>query len=200
MLYGDILSIRALTGLTSEDISDEDITQVMQLANRIVLNTIQIRVTKEQPRQIGGDRTVYQTISYPLADIDGDGQVTANDIKVEALNPVESFNMWRELAVDQINPYYGLIKLAEAPTNGERVFVTYAYIPEWVKKEDIDDLVNLLTAHILTLRLQNPDTVAITDLGANELIVKKQETKFLEVYKLKLQTLMNIKAMRSVEL
>jgi len=200
MLYGDILSIRALTGLTSEDVSNEDINQVMQLANRIVLNTIQIRVTKEHSRQIGSDRTVYQTTYYPLADTDGDGQVTANDIKVEALNPVESFDMWRELTISQINADYGLIKLAEAPANGERVFITYAYIPKWVKKEDIDDLVNLLTAHILTLRLQNPDTIAITDLGANELIVKKQETKFLEVYKLKLQTLMSIKAMRSVEL
>ena len=199
MLYGDILSIRALTGLTNEDVSDEDINQIMQLANRIVLNTIQMRVTREQPRQIGSDRLVYQTSAYPLADIDGDGQVTANDVKVEALSPVESFDMWRELTISQINADYGLIKLAEAPASGERVFITYAYIPEWVKKEDIDDLVNLLTAHILTLRLQNPDTIAITDLGANELIVKKQETKFLEVYKLKLQTLMSIKAMRSVE-
>ena len=200
MIYGDVISIRAIVGLTSEDISEEDINFIMKLANGIVLDTIRVRVIKEVPHEIGSDRLVYQTLSYPISDLDGDGEVTANDIKVEALSPVESFDMWRELTISQINADYGLIKLSSPPNSGERVFITYAYLPSWVKKEDIDDLVNLLSAHILTLRLQNPDTIAITDLGANELIVKKQETKFLKVYQMKLNTLMSIKAMRSVTL
>jgi hypothetical protein len=199
MLYGNIMNVRALTGLTENDVSNEDIVAIMEMANRIVLNTIQTKVVREQARQIGSDRLVYQTNYYPIADTDGDGQVTANDVKVEALSPYESFNMWRELTIDQINAKYGLIKLAEAPSAAERVFITYAFIPDLTTKEDIDDAVNLLTAHILTLRLQNPDTVAITDLGANELIVKKQETKFYDLYKLKIRSMMALKSFRSVE-
>lgn len=199
MLYGNIMNVRALTGLTENDVSNEDIVAIMEMANRIVLNTIQTKVVRERARQIGSDRLVWQTAYYPLADVDGDGQVTANDVKVEALSPYESFNMWRELTIDQINAEYGLIKLAEAPSAAERVFITYAFIPDLITKEDIDDAVNLLTAHILTLRLQNPDTVAITDLGANELIVKKQETKFYDLYKLKIRSMMGLKSFRSVE-
>lgn len=199
MLYGNIMNVRALTGLTENDVSNEDIVAIMEMANRIVLKTIQGKIIREQPRQIGSDRLVYQTNYYPIADTDGDGQVTSNDIKVEALNPIASFDMWRTLQIDQINADYGLIKLLNAPADGERVFVTYSYIPDGITKEDLDDLVNLLTAHILTLRLQNPDTVAITDLGANELVIKKQETKFLDVYKLKLNTVMSIKWMRCIE-
>ncbi|MBO8173502.1 MAG: hypothetical protein H0Z33_16665 [Bacillaceae bacterium] len=200
MLYGDIMAIRALTGLTTEDVEDGDIATIMQLANRIVLNTVQVRVNKETSTPLTDDNTVFQTKHYPIADKDGDGEVTANDITVEALSPTRGFSMWRELTISELNPPYGLIRLSTPPTNGERVFITYAYIPPGVGTEDLDDLVNLMASHLLTLRLQNPDTVAITDLGANELVVKKTDTKFLDVYKLKLSTVMSVSAMRSVNL
>ena len=182
MAYGDINVIRQLVGITSEDISDADLTAILNVAERTVMKELMSEVTREEVYALDSERLTYQVKHYPLADRNLDGVVDASDVKVEAKSSTLSFNMWRELTVADIKVEDGLILLSSAPDSGERVFISYAYIPPTVTNDDLNDLVNYLTAHLVSLRLENPDTLAISDLEKNALVVKKEEYKYLKAY------------------
>ncbi|MBO8180788.1 MAG: hypothetical protein H0Z19_10000 [Archaeoglobus sp.] len=182
MTYGDINTVRQLVGITSDDISDADLTAILSVAERIVMKELTSEVNRELAYPLTNDRLVYQTRRFPIADRDLDGIVTSADIKVEAKNPIAGFDMWRELTVADIKPEDGLILLSEAPADNEQVYISYSYLPPIITADDINDLVNYLTAHLVSLQLENPDTLAISDLEKNALVVQKREDRFYKAY------------------
>jgi len=196
MIYGSIMDIKALAGLSDADITDEELSVILELARRIVFDRVGSKVFRELPSRIGDSYTVYQVKNYPILDANGDGVVDGKDIKVEAKANTESFDMWEILTVSNVKADYGLIQLAQAVDPTKTVYVTYTYIPPQVNATDLDDAVNLMACHLISVRLQNPDTVAISDLNKNELIVKEDEDKFLKLYKLKEQVILAKKSFR----
>lgn len=196
MIYGNIMDVTAIAGLSEEDISNEELSVILELARRIVFDRVSAKVFRENPERIDANYLVYQVKHYPIADLNGDGVVDAKDVKVEVKNPVSSFDMWGEVEVETVKPDYGLIKLVNPVDNASSVFVTYAYLPPQLRNQDLDDAVNLMAAHILTVRLQNPDTIAISDFNKNELIVREDTNKFLKLYKLKEQIILSQQSFR----
>lgn len=190
MDYGSIEVVRALANLTDNDISDEDLSVLLQIAQKMFFGDVLIYVDKEE---ITYNRTTQNSPIYalkysPIASPENGLNPTASDVKVTAVNILANdlATAVREIQVANINAYLGLIQLAESPTASEKLFASYYAAPVSFKPTDIDTAINFLAAHLATLRLEDPGTLAIADFN-NALVVKDKEhrTRFLEMYERK---------------
>ncbi len=205
MSYGSINDVRALTNLTANDISDADLTALMAIAQRMFFNDVLMRIEREEITYSRTSPTtlIYQLSHYPIASVENGLNPTAGDIVVEALNinANDLSNAIRQIQVQDLNAGWGLIQLAEAPQPHERLFATYYAAPVSFNSYDIDAAVNFLTAHLATLRIQDPGTIQVADFN-NALVVKdkKMETRFLEMYERKKNEILMGATFRAVDL
>jgi len=205
MDYGSIDDVRALANLTNNDISDEELSVLMRIAQRMFFNDVLIKIEKEDITysRTSNNTLIYQLNYYPIMSVENGTSPTAEDVKVEAVDIYANDlnNAVREIQVTALNAAYGLIQLAEAPTASEKLFAYYYAAPVHFKDFDINVAVNFLTAHLATLRLQDPNTVAIADFN-NALVIKdkKMETRFLDMYERKKAEILGGSTFRVAEL
>jgi len=190
MDYGSIDDVRALTGLTGEDITDDDLAVLMDYARRKVFMDVLVSVEREKITPLTATRLVYQLEHYPLGSLETGVNPTPADVKVESMSLTPGWDMWNMLTVEAIDAEHGLIKLAETPPSGVELFASYHYFPTRIERRDLDEAVNYYTAHLATLRLEDPGTIAIPDLVSNALVYKENKpTRFLEVYRAKIDAM-----------
>ncbi len=205
MDYGSIDDVRALANLTVDDIGDEELSALMQIAQRMFFADVLIKVEREDitysKAAIGTN--IYQLSHYPIGSPENGTSPTVNDVIVEAFDfsANDLSGAVRQIAVTSMNAKFGLIQLSESPKPSEFLYATYYAFPVTIADADIDAAVNFLTAHLATLRLQDPGTITIADLN-NALVVKdkKMETRFLDMYEHKKAQILAGKTFRMVNL
>jgi len=135
-VYSDV---KLLTNITSSDISNENITSLIAEATVELNRLINVREVREpvvyidstRENTINGSNTTFYVQNWKgkyIADMDNDGGVDTDDIKVYQ---VDSDGNETELTVSSITHDEGKFVLSSAPATGVRLYVTY----EWCYKD-----------------------------------------------------------------
>ena len=133
--YCSLADIRAMTNLTTTDISDTDLFELMSRATSQVNSDINVHVEREfiQPidntrkNKINGDNTTYYVRNWFekfIGDRNHDGDITTDDIIVYQ---VDTDGTETTLSVDSITDNEGKFVLSSAPSSGVKLYVTYDY-------------------------------------------------------------------------
>lgn len=131
-VYGDI---NLLTNITSSDVSDADVTSLINYATYQLNHDINIKVIRERveyidstrENNINGSNTIYYIKNWKgnyLADMDDNGGVDVSDVIVHLVSTGGTETTPTISAVDQDD---GKITLSTAPTSDQQVYLTYAY-------------------------------------------------------------------------
>jgi len=135
MVYCTASEIRLITNLTTSDISDADLTNLIIEATKYLNSKINVPVVREEifyidetrENKIDGLTTKYYIQNWfekYLADSDFDGDVDASDLTVYA---VDSNGTETEATISSIDASEKSFTLSTAYTSGYRLYVSY----EW---------------------------------------------------------------------
>jgi len=192
-------NVRQKIGITDEkDIDDNALSELCWISYKKVLRDAYIHVYKVVPlgnpdTGVGfdGTNTSFQTPSYPIADINGDGDVSgtascATDIWCWWIDSSGSRN---EGFVSVTNSKNGEISLYQSdgvtpiPQNNDGVYLEY-----WREFNTFDEFlfreaVSYLAAHYVNLRLTERDKVTLADISKNTPIVMLYPDRFWNEYR-----------------
>ena len=142
MAYTTTEDVRAVSDLTTSDISDLDLFKLITRAQSRVQRDTSKKVTEERflyidnyrKNFVNGENSIFFTDNsfyWPLAvdpdnHSDGSTDLNINDVKVFLYNITNQNRT--QLTVSTVNPY-GQIVLTTAPPAGKLVFVTYRVSP-----------------------------------------------------------------------
>ena len=132
MAYATLAELRSISHFTTAEISDTDVTSFIAKADRAVLRLATIEVYDEKlSGSIDGSNVLFTTKHKPIADIDFDSDVDADDVTAYLVDYDEEENEEHtETAVTSVNARDGIITLTTAPTvtNAEvGVYADYRY-------------------------------------------------------------------------
>jgi len=113
---------------------DEELRYWISEAQLELLRDISIEVIDERADgNINGSNTTFSVDYKPLADIDYDGTINANDVEVYAWGDRDDPTTKSSLTVSTIYPSYGTIVLSSAPASTfDQVTVNYRYYPNTI--------------------------------------------------------------------
>jgi hypothetical protein len=134
MVWTDTDNIRLLTGLTTTDISDDDLESLIIIAQKEVLLQTNINVIRERieylddtrKNKIDGLNTTFYIKNWEgnfIADYNYDLTVSISDL---ALVSVNSSGFESSVAISSVTPTEGKFTTTTAPSNVD-LYVTYAY-------------------------------------------------------------------------
>jgi len=137
MAYTSVAQIRALTNITSSDISDADITTLIGYATAQLNSDINTRVIRERvgsidltrENSIDGSNTTFYVKNWKgkfIADMNNDGSINSSDIIVYIVN---STGTESTATVSTVTSSEGKFVLSSAPTTATaaEMYITY----EW---------------------------------------------------------------------
>lgn len=136
MAYSTVDDARAITGLSSNDVSDAVLYSLGTIAAYKLNRDINTEVIREpieyidgtRENNIDGSNTTYYVRNWKdyIADKDGDQDVDTSDINVYQ---VESDGTETELTVSSITANDGKFILSSAPSSDVNLYVSYEYAP-----------------------------------------------------------------------
>jgi len=140
MAYTTVNKVRLLTNLSTSDISDEDVTNLIAEATKELNRLINVKVVREEvlyideyrQNKIDGNNTTYYVKNWKgkyLADMDNDGDVDTDDIEVIIADPTNDTET--SATVSSISASEGKFVLSSAPSSGKRLYITY----EWCYRD-----------------------------------------------------------------
>lgn len=189
MAYASVNDVRLLTGLSTNDINDADLTSIIAFATYQVNSDIQVTVVREKVEYIDNTRqndinssntTFYVKTwkDYYIGDANNDGAVTVSDLTVYL---VSSDGTETTTTVSTITANSGKFVLSAAPAGGKDMYVSYSYSP--VSMSDPNALVKTATAYIsgaISYLKINPRKLQSYSIG--KLRVSKQAKAYDEYY------------------
>lgn len=120
-MYCSVLMFREITGIPDEDLSDAEAYNFIEIATRRMIRDLTVRVEEEV--YVDSDFNFYTTY-YPIADRDGDREVTTSDIEVYG----EYKGVRTSLNVTSIIPETGKVTLESFDTSAySKVIAIYNY-------------------------------------------------------------------------
>lgn len=136
MAFVDPQTIINITGIDSDSYEDDELSDFISFAQREVLSKIQRKALREQvsyidntrQNKIDGSNTTFYLKNWKdnyLGDLDLDGDIDTDDIKVYSVN---SDGTETELTVSSVDNEKMSFTLSSAPSNVD-LFVTYKYCP-----------------------------------------------------------------------
>lgn len=152
--YCTVEDVRNLTNLTTSDISDTQIANIIQYAGSQVNVDVQVYVIEEQllwidahkQNVIDGTNFTYYSQNYPIGDMGDDMAVDTSDITVYQYLG-DSLGTRETLTVSTIDPNNGSFTLSVAPLGTiDKLTLTYKYSP--VSMSDPHPLVKLATIYL----------------------------------------------------
>lgn len=147
MSYVTIPEIRLLTGLTTTDISNDDLSQLLELAVEFIIKDLTIGVRDEEPTgTIDGSNNTFEVANYPIADVDGDKVAGSLDVTVYQWTIDDDPSTKSSIAVSTVYPRDGKIVVTTAPTTSvKKLSIDYSYTLE----KDINwDLVKMAVSYL----------------------------------------------------
>src|SRR4030042_1776115 len=142
MAYTDIASVRLITGLTTSDISDADITSLITYATAELNNDINFFIRDELVQYIdsekenkidGSNKTFYLkeiTANREIGDYDNDGDVDTSDFYLYTIDSSTSPATRTALTVTTLTSRtLGKIVVSSAPSTNQSLYVSYTVAP-----------------------------------------------------------------------
>jgi len=137
--YGSVALFRQLSKITSDDMSDAEVEDMLEVASLVVLDDLSVlRKLETMTGEINGSNTVFYTRFKPIADCNFDKSIDASDITVYGWEEDEEGNITLTvLSVSDITPELGKVTLASAPsTDYDKIVATYRFYvigttPSW---------------------------------------------------------------------
>jgi len=135
LAYCTASDVRTISGLTTSDISDNDLTTLISYATAQLNKDIQkyhydekvLYIDTEKENKIDGENTTFYTRNTWIGDYNNDGTIDGNDIYAYT---VDSEGTRTEYTVSSINDSrIGKFTLSEAPSNTEVLYITYCSSP-----------------------------------------------------------------------
>lgn len=189
-------SIRRKTGISKNDISDDDLSHVAWTSYQEALRDVYLHHYKEVPKNnpdtgtgFDGSNTSFQTRYFPIADIGGDGVIGDSD------DDEEDITCWWINNAGHRNSGYvnvteadnGEITICQSdgstaiPSNNEGVYLDY-----WSEYQSYNtflfrEAVSFLASHYVNLRFTERDMTTIADLGRP--VILKYPNRFLREYR-----------------
>lgn len=156
MAITTVAKIRLLSNLTTSDISDDDVEDLIAEAVKELVPKVSVKVVREyvsyidetRENKIDGSNTTFYVRNWKgkyLADQDLDGDVDMSDIIVYQL---DSSGTETTLTVSSVDQDDGKFVLSSAPTGDKRIYVSYSW--SYVDQSTPDARLNL-AATFLTL-------------------------------------------------
>ena len=192
-------SVRRKTGIADEkDIDDEDLSHICWTSYMEALRDVYGHSYKESPSGnpntgalFDGTNTSFQTKSYPIADINGDGTVTgtsscATDIIGWWIN---SSGSRQEASISITNYKNGEINIYQVngtspiPSTNKGVYLDYWYEYDSYNEFIFREAVSFLAAHYVNLRFTERDKITLADINSSKPIILLQPNRFLKEYK-----------------
>jgi len=192
--------VRQITGIGDEKtISDNDLENICWMSYKRALKEVYLHHYKEAPQPnvntgilVDGSNVYFQTKSFPIADINGDGSVTGNvtscatDVDGWWINSSGAFSKC-DIAIT--NADNGTIELYQTdgltaiPSNYEGLYLDYYSKYESYDEDLFQQAVAYLAAHYIMMRLKQPDRITIADINRNSPILIKDDKRFYFEYK-----------------
>jgi len=179
--------VRDLTGLTTSDLTDTQISGIIAHATAQLNADIQVKwedegvgyISQEKENKIDSSNTVYYTQHYPIGDMDNNGIISGADVSAYTL---DSSGNRTDIVVTTIDDSeIGKLTLSTAPAEGDALFFTYYSSP--VDMETPHELVKLactqLSAALCYTRI---DAGKVQAYKVGKISVMKQSEAF-EIYK-----------------
>jgi len=155
MAYTDTAAVRLLTSLTTSDISDADLTNIIAEAIKEVNSRLNVEVVRERAEYIDGlrendidgtNKTFYvkNWEGKYLADRNNDGDVDTSDVVVTL---VASDDTESTATVSSITHDEGKIVLSSAPDSStKKVLITYSW--SYFDESTPDPQIKLMTTYL----------------------------------------------------
>lgn len=125
MSFTDISSVRELSGLTKDEISDTKLGTIIEYTDKEIVRGLHVRV-KEENLTEGSSKvsdTVFYTTYKPIADSNADGVIDKKDITVWK----RIDNDRTEVTVSDVNPELGKIVLSSPHNSADMLIIDYQY-------------------------------------------------------------------------
>ncbi len=185
--YCTVDDVRKLSGLTSSEISDSDLFDLISFAqaqinselNYTVHNEEIAWISNEKDNTIDGSNTTFYVKDvndngYYLGDMNNDGIVDENDVEVYS---VDNEGNRTNYTVSSVDPELGQFVLTSAPSSNESVYVTYAVCPTNVNEPDY--LLRMATAQLASaLAFTKIDAKKIQGFTIGKIKVTRQSQAF----------------------
>lgn len=141
------------TNIECKKIDELTLSKYIELATAQINRDISVEICKEVIRQvddtklntINGVNTTFYTQNYPIGDLNNDGEVTTEDIKVYSID-VDGTRT--ELSVTSITPNTGQFVLSSAPTTTDLARIELEYVVTPVTVHDPHPLVRLACIYL----------------------------------------------------
>ena len=156
MAYTTTTKVRLLTNLTTSQVSDADMTNIILEVTKELNSKVNVQVVRERveyidstrENKVNGTNTTFYVKNWKgkyLADMDDDGDIDTSDIKVYA---VASDGTETTLTVSSVDYDDGKFVLDSAPTSDKTLYVTYewSYFDEVTPDAQLSLAATLLTA------------------------------------------------------
>jgi len=186
-------NVRTIANLTTSDISDSDLWDIIQFAQTSFNKEINAKIREEVVKYIGGDerqnkidgsnKTYYVQKSYDwyVGDMNNDGEVDDDDVEVWDYDPVNDTKTL--MGVESVDYRLGKIVLDSAPATGHTVRITYVYSP--VDEDTPDEAVKQATAFLAAaLAFTKTETTDYDKLQLGKLMVAKTPKGFKSYYEI----------------
>ena len=157
MAYATPNDVRFWTGLSSSEISDDKLTELITYATSQVNRDITVEEIREPVNYIDavrendndGSTTKFYVKNYKwfLADRDNDGDVDTSDLTVYQIDTSTDPATESELTISSIDSNDGSFTLSSAPSDNVELYVTY----NWCKVPYNHNLVKLATCYLVAM-------------------------------------------------
>ena len=178
--YGSVTGVRRILNLSTDDITDTDLADLLEDASKQLLEMISVRVVDEEVTTLVGDKSFYVRYA-PIADSNFDKSVDSSDITVYkwTTNYPDSKT---ELTVSSVVALEGYVTLSSRPSGYTKLTVDYRYYPTPIVFENLDICANYLCAYLYTVRetLLLPYTISMGTPRISYGRVKPFKEMFLE--------------------
>jgi len=141
MAYTDVTAVRLLSGLTTNEISDANITSLITYATAVLNSDINYNVNDElveyidaeKENKIDGSNTAFYLKEikdgYQIGDYDNDGDVDTSDFYAYTIDTSTSPATRATVTVSTIDKALGKIVLSAAPSTTKNLYVSYSVAP-----------------------------------------------------------------------
>lgn len=124
-----------ITPLSTSDVSYTEVSKLLVMATARLNSEINVRIQDEKVGHINREKentqdssnTTFYTKSFPIGDLDNDGEIGTGDIEAYS---IDSEGTRTTLTVSSIDTStIGKFSLSAAPSSSVDIYLTYAYVP-----------------------------------------------------------------------
>lgn len=186
MVFCNVMAVRDIISLTTDDITDEKVMVLIKRAQIKIAQEIYVYhedelveyINSEKDNEINGSNQTYYIRFWPIADRNQNGVVDKNDVNFYKF---DSEGTRTEMTISSVDASLGKITLSEAPTTSYTLRVTYSSIPPNIRDTDLEDACTFLTAALCYSKceptlLKHLDTLDV-------LRMPDPYNRFMEIYR-----------------